>query len=207
VEGDSAGGTCKNARDRDFQELCLLRGKILNVWKAKSKERVSSSEEIMNVLSMVGFDPSKKDPMKHLQVGKVIFLADADHDGNHINMLLLGLFYKYVPEMFERGMVYVIRAPLYVTNHKGKFIFGYSKKEVYAQLPKDAKGKQLKRMKGLGEATAPELHEFAFNLEKRKLIQITPASGKTGYNRLKAVLGEDTQARAEILHADVGEAA
>ena len=193
VEGDSAGGTAKMARDPKNQEVLKLRGKILNVAKA-TLAKAYESEDILNILKGIGFDPSNKERQR--RVGKVIILTDADTDGFHISVLLLTLFQKIYPELLSEGRIFVVDAPLFVGKSKTKEYYG----ESLADLKKQYSGKfeSVTRIKGWGEADKDLLRKVAFDPSTRKLLKIVECFG----NELKyfqKIVGEDTQTRKDIL--------
>lgn len=174
VEGDSAEGSAKKARYPAYQEILPLKGKILNVMKGAGKkgDRAFESEEVMNILVGIGYDPSQKDPIGSLRIGKLILLADPDPDGRHINTLLLTLIAKYLPSMFERGIVFIINLPEYTMRHGNKNYFGDSTKELEQALPKGTALKNVRHLKGLGEMTPEQLRELAFEPHSRKLLKV-----------------------------------
>jgi len=197
VEGDSAGGTAKEARDRQYQAVMPVFGKILNVIKA-SPSKIISNKPIREVLQVVGYDQSRKDPYDRLQYGKVIFLADADSDGEHINLLLSGLFQKILRPMLEAGKIYVVDAPLYTAQAGNKRFYAASQQALEKQLPKNRSGVHITRIKGWGEINPPELREVAFDPKTRKLKRLKAIKGKR-LKRFFNVLGQDTDFRKSLL--------
>ncbi|QIW15620.1 DNA topoisomerase IV subunit B [Pasteurellaceae bacterium RH1A] len=178
VEGDSAGGSAKQARDKDYQAILPLRGKILNTWEVAS-EQVLGSEEVHNIAIAMGIDPHTDD-LNQLRYGKVCILADADSDGLHIATLLCALFLRHFPNLVRQGHVYVAMPPLYRINfEKGK------KNEVYYALDEEEKeatlarlaslnGKvDVQRFKGLGEMNPSQLRETTMDPNTRRLVQLT----------------------------------
>jgi DNA gyrase/topoisomerase IV subunit B len=194
---NSAGGTAKLARDNKFQEVLPLKGKILNVEKSSSDAEVLESDEVKYILAVLGFDPKAKDPYKKLRTGKVICLADADVDGYHINCLILTLLYKYLPGLFDRGMVFIVNAPeYYATNPKTKENFmGFSVIEVQGKVPK---GVAVHHLKGWGEISADMLEPMAFDPKTRQLIKIGVVD-KQGHKEFKLLMGDDTAYRKRLL--------
>lgn len=195
-EGDSAAGTARMARNPHYQEIVKLRGKILNVEKT-TMAKAFESEDILNILKAIGFDPSNKE--HQLRVGKVIILTDADDDGYHIAVLLVTLFQKLYPELFSLGKVYKIEAPLFIGRSKTKEYYGESLEDVRAQAEKDnSKIMSATRLKGWGECSADLLKKFAFDPQSRYIVQITGVDEK-GIKYFKKIVGEDVQVRKEIL--------
>lgn len=201
VEGDSAGGRAKYARF-PHQEVLKLRGKILNVAR-DDKGKAFESQEVLNILLSMGFDPNKKNPFDSLRIGRVILLCDPDPDGHHINTLLLALHHKYLRPLFERNMVYVAHAKEYVASYKGRNYYGSTVDEVRKALPKDAGSKvEVSHIKGWGEVDDSVLREAAFNPETRQLIQIKPVSTEDT-KRFDALMREDTEYRRKLLKIEV----
>lgn len=200
VEGDSAAGTAKSARmDKPYryQEILGLRGKITNALKTK-QETLLNSEEVLNVLIGIGYDPSVEDPLSKLRVGKIILLADADPDGRHINSLILCLFYTLLPQLFHRGLIYAVDGPKYVLNDNGKQYFAQTMEDMRKQLPKGVNPDRASYLKGWGEATATALREIAFNPETRRLRQITKPT-KEQMKEFELLMGDNTEYRKKML--------
>jgi topoisomerase-4 subunit B len=170
VEGDSAGGSAKQARERDFQAIMPLRGKILNTWEVESSQVMASQEAL-------GIEPGSSD-LQHLRYGKVCILADADSDGNHIATLICALFYQHFNALVKEGHVFVAMPPLYRID-VGKRVF-YALDEAERQGVIDRiKAEKLKgqinvqRFKGLGEMNPSQLRETTMNPDTRRLVQLT----------------------------------
>ncbi|BAS48674.1 DNA topoisomerase IV subunit B [Aggregatibacter actinomycetemcomitans NUM4039] len=174
VEGDSAGGSAKQARDREYQAILPLRGKILNTWEV-SPEQVLASQEVHDIAVALGIDPDNSD-LSQLRYGKVCILADADSDGLHIATLLCALFLRHFPKLVELGHVYVAMPPLYRID-LGKEVFyalDESEKEAILDRLKGKKGKpNVQRFKGLGEMNPMQLRETTMNPNTRRLVQLT----------------------------------
>lgn len=188
VEGDSAGGGCKTARDRNFQEVLPLGGKIKNVERAKLAD-VLKSDEIREIMVAIGGE----DPEKG-RVGKVIFLSDSDPDGSHITSLLVTCFLKLFPDWVREGKVYTVDTPLFHMIHKGQRIFGNTAREVLDQT--NGKGNVM-RVKGWGEMRPDDLEYIAFNLQTRKLVRINTDS--KAQKRSLAIMGSNVKIRKELL--------
>jgi len=180
VEGDSAGGSAKQARDKEFQAILPLRGKILNTWEVESTS-VLASEEVHNLAVAIGCDPGKDD-LSGLRYGKVIILADADSDGLHIATLLSALFLKHFPKLVGEGHVFVAMPPLFRVD-VGKQVFyclDESEKEAMLQRVEREKMKgavSTTRFKGLGEMNPPQLRESTIHPDTRRLVQLTVDDG------------------------------
>ncbi len=176
VEGDSAGGSAKQARDKEFQAILPLRGKILNTWEVESTS-VLASEEVHNLAVAIGCDPGKDD-LSGLRYGKVIILADADSDGLHIATLLSALFLRHFPKLVSEGHVFVAMPPLFRVD-VGKQVFyclDESEKEAMLQRIEREKMKgavSTTRFKGLGEMNPPQLRESTIHPDTRRLVQLT----------------------------------
>ena len=174
VEGDSAGGSAKQAREREYQAILPLRGKILNTWEVSS-EQVLGSEEVHNIAVALGIDPDNDD-LSQLRYGKVCILADADSDGLHIATLLCALFLRHFPKLVEQGHVYVAMPPLYRID-LGKEVFyalDESEKDAILDRLKGKKGKpNVQRFKGLGEMNPMQLRETTMDPNTRRLVQLT----------------------------------
>ena len=174
VEGDSAGGSVKQAREREYQAILPLRGKILNTWEV-SPEQVLASQEVHDIAVALGIDPDNDD-LSQLRYGKVCILADADSDGLHIATLLCALFLRHFPKLVEQGHVYVAMPPLYRID-LGKEVFyalDESEKEAILDRLKGKKGKpNVQRFKGLGEMNPMQLRETTMDPNTRRLVQLT----------------------------------
>ncbi|MEN8259135.1 MAG: DNA topoisomerase IV subunit B [Pseudomonadota bacterium] len=178
VEGDSAGGSAKQARDREFQAIMPLRGKILNTWEVHPSE-VMASQEVHDIALALGVEPGS-DELKDLRYGKVCILADADSDGNHIATLLCALFVRHFRPLVEAGHVFVAMPPLYRID-VGKSVFyaldESEKQGVLARIEAEKiKGKvNVQRFKGLGEMNPSQLRETTMNPDTRRLVRLTAA--------------------------------
>ena len=174
VEGDSAGGSAKQAREREYQAILPLRGKILNTWEV-SPEQVLASQEVHDIAVALGIDPDNDD-LSQLRYGKVCILADADSDGLHIATLLCALFLRHFPKLVEQGHVYVAMPPLYRID-LGKEVFyalDESEKDAILDRLKGKKGKpNVQRFKGLGEMNPMQLRETTMDPSTRRLVQLT----------------------------------
>ncbi|MEP7184192.1 MAG: DNA topoisomerase IV subunit B [Rhodanobacter sp.] len=176
VEGDSAGGSAKQARDKDFQAILPLRGKILNTWEVESTS-VLASEEVHNLAIAIGCDPGKDD-LSGLRYGKVIILADADSDGLHIATLLAALFLRHFPKLVREGHVFVAMPPLFRVDVGKQVFYCLDEGEKQAMLQRIEREKMkgainTTRFKGLGEMNPPQLRESTIHPDTRRLVQLT----------------------------------
>ncbi|MEN1939759.1 DNA topoisomerase IV subunit B [Luteimonas sp. MJ246] len=176
VEGDSAGGSAKQARDKDFQAIMPLRGKILNTWEVASTS-VLASEEVHNLAIAIGCDPGKDD-ISGLRYGKVVILADADSDGLHIATLLAALFLQHFPALVRAGHIFVAMPPLYRVDVGKQVFYALDEEEKRLLLEKIAREKlkgqvNVTRFKGLGEMNPPQLRESTIHPDTRRLVQLT----------------------------------
>lgn len=171
VEGDSAGGSAKQARNRNFQAIMPLRGKILNTWEVSADE-VLASQEVHDIAIAIGVDPGSDD-LSELRYGKVCILADADSDGLHIATLLCALFVKHFPTLIEQGHLFVAMPPLYRIDAGKEVHYALDDDELAAVLKKiKGKNPQITRFKGLGEMNALQLRETTMDPDTRRLVQL-----------------------------------
>ncbi|MCU4539070.1 DNA topoisomerase IV subunit B [Acinetobacter bereziniae] len=171
VEGDSAGGSAKQARDKNFQAIMPIRGKILNTWEVSSDE-VLASQEVHNIAIAIGVDPGSDD-LSELRYGKICILADADSDGLHIATLLCALFVKHFPAMVDAGHLYVAMPPLYRIDDNKDVYYALDDDELEAILKRvKSKNPQITRFKGLGEMNASQLRETTLDPNTRRLVQL-----------------------------------
>jgi DNA gyrase subunit B len=207
VEGDSAGGTAKQGRDRMFQAILPLRGKILNVEKAMSY-KVFESEEIKNIYTALGVSVGTEEDSKELNLSKlryhkVVIMTDADVDGSHITTLILTFFFRYMKEMIERGYIYIATPPLYLLKKGNKEHYAWDDKhreELAAQLGNaQGKGFSVQRYKGLGEMNAEQLWDTTMNPERRTLRQVTINNASEADRIFSMLMGDDVPPRREFI--------
>ena len=180
VEGDSAGGSAKQARDREYQAIMPLRGKILNTWEVAS-DNVLSSQEIHDISIAIGVEPGSKNT-DNLRYGKICILADADSDGLHIAVLLCALFRRHYPVLLDEGHVYVAMPPLFRVDVAKEKFYALDEDEldaIHARIKKEKKkGKvTVTRFKGLGEMNPSQLRESTMFPDTRRLVKLTTKSG------------------------------
>ena len=198
VEGDSAGGTAKQARVRQYQSILPLRGKPLNVEKKKLNQ-ILENEEIRTMISAIGagIDPDFK--LDKINYHKVIILSDADQDGMHIRCILLTFFFRYMRPLANAGHVYIGMPPLYKVYKGDKVEYAYDDKELNEKIEKIGKGYQLQRYKGLGEMSAEQLWETTMNPATRNLIQVTVEDAAKAEKMITTLMGDKVEGRKEFL--------
>ncbi len=198
VEGDSAGGTAKQARVRQFQSILPLRGKPLNVEKKKLAQ-ILENEEIRTMISAIGagIDPDFK--MDKINYHKVIILSDADQDGMHIRCILLTFFFRYMRPLVNAGCVYIGMPPLYKVYKGDSVEYAYDDKELDEKIAIIGKGYQLQRYKGLGEMSADQLWETTMNPATRNLTQVTVEDAAKAERMITTLMGDKVEGRKEFL--------
>ena len=198
VEGDSAGGSAKQARDRHYQAILPLKGKPLNVEK-KRLNQVLDNEEIRTIISALGAGIGTDFKIENLKYHKVIILADADQDGAHIRAILLTFFYRYMRELITEGHVYVGVAPLYRVYKKNFSEYVYDDDKLQATIKKCGAGYQIQRYKGLGEMTAEQLWNTTMAPDKRVLVQVTLDDIAEAERMITTFMGDNIEARKEYI--------
>jgi DNA gyrase subunit B len=199
VEGDSAGGTAKQGRDRRFQAILPLKGKILNVEKARL-DRMLSSEEIKALITALGTGIGDRFNLDKLRYDRVIIMTDADIDGAHIRTLLLTFFYRHFPSLIEEGHLFIAQAPLYRIMNGKQPIYAYSDRE-RDEIVKSL-GKQnvpIQRYKGLGEMNAEQLWETTMDPKRRKLLQVTVEDAVVADETFSMLMGNDVAPRKRFI--------
>ncbi len=199
VEGLSAGGTAKGGRSRRYQAILPLRGKILNVEKARL-DRALGNEEIRSMITAFGTGIGAEFDIKKLRYDKIICMTDADVDGSHIRILLLTFFYRYMKELVEQGHIYIAQPPLYlVTKNKQKH-YAYNDDELSELLDKIGRnGADVQRYKGLGEMDADQLKETTMDKETRTLLRVTVDDAAAADELFSLLMGEKSQPRKEFI--------
>ena len=201
VEGDSAGGSAKDGRDRKRQAILPLRGKILNVEKARL-DRILSSEEIKNMITAFGCGIGEDFNLEKLRYHKIIIMTDADVDGAHIRTLLLTFFYRYMKPLIEEGYVYAAQPPLYQVKKGREVYYTYSEEE-QTKLMNDIADKpgkaDIQRYKGLGEMDAEQLWETTMDFKHRTLVQITLEDSAAADEIFTTLMGDKVPPRKKFI--------
>ncbi len=203
VEGDSAGGTAKQGRDRHFQAILPLRGKILNVEKAM-QHKVFENEEIRNIYTALGVtigteEDSKALNLEKLRYHKIVIMCDADVDGSHISTLILTFFFRYMRELIENGYIYIATPPLYLVKKGGKQQYAWSDDQRDLLQNEFGQGSSVQRYKGLGEMNAVQLWETTMNPEYRTLRQVTIDNGGEADRIFSMLMGDEVPPRREFI--------
>ena len=203
VEGDSAGGTAKQGRDRKFQAILPLRGKILNVEKAM-QHKVFENEEIRNIFTALGVTIGTEEDSKALNISKlryhkVVIMCDADVDGSHISTLILTFFFRYMKELVENGNVYIATPPLYLVKKGAKKEYAWNDGERDAFMKEFGDGSKIQRYKGLGEMNASQLWDTTMNPEFRTLRQVVIDSGAEADRVFSMLMGDEVPPRREFI--------
>jgi len=203
VEGDSAGGTAKQGRDRKFQAILPLRGKILNVEKAM-QHKVFENEEIRNIYTALGVTVGTDDDSKALNIDKlryhkIIIMCDADVDGSHIATLVLTFFFRYMNELIEAGNIYIATPPLYLIRKGNKKRYAWSEKERDEIAAEYKSNVSIQRYKGLGEMNAEQLWDTTMNPEYRVLRRVTIDSSSEADRIFSMLMGDEVPPRREFI--------
>ena len=200
VEGDSAGGSAKQGRDRRFQAILPLRGKPLNVEK-KRIDQVLGNEEFRSIITALGTNIDEDFTLDTLKYHKVIFLSDADQDGAHIRAILLTFFFRYMRELVSGGHVYIGMPPLYQVKTGSSSMYAYDDKEL-KKLTQGLKSYTIQRYKGLGEMNPEQLWETTMNPDRRKLMQVTLEDGAEADRLITVLMGDKVEPRREYISAN-----
>jgi topoisomerase-4 subunit B len=207
VEGDSAGGSAKQARDREFQAIMPLRGKILNTWEVDSSE-VMASQEVHDIAVALGIEPDSSD-LQQLRYGKICILADADSDGNHIATLICALFFRHFSALVKAGHVFVAMPPLYRIDVGKRVFYALDESErlgVLARIQAEKlTGKvNIQRFKGLGEMNPSQLRETTMNPDTRRLVQLTVEENDQTHEQMDLLLAKKRSGDRKIWLEDRG---
>jgi DNA gyrase subunit B len=211
VEGDSAGGTAKQGRDRNFQAILPLRGKILNVEKAM-EHKIYDNEEVKNMFTALGVsigtaEDSKALNMDKLRYNKIIIMTDADVDGSHIRTLILTLFFRYMKSLIESGYIYIAQPPLYLVKKGKEEEYCWTEQQREEAVLRLAKGGNpdsvgIQRYKGLGEMNAEQLWSTTMNPDTRTLKLVTLESAAEADHVFSMLMGDEVAPRREFIEAN-----
>ena len=200
VEGDSAGGSAKSARDRATQAILPIRGKILNVEKARL-DKILQNNEIQALITAIGTGIDEEFDLEKARYHRIVLMADADVDGAHIRTLLLTYFFRYMRQLIEAGYVYLAQPPLYLLKENKQEHYFYTEHE-WDEYRKNANGKRIgepQRFKGLGEMDAIQLWDTTMDPEQRTLLQVTLEDAATADRLFSILMGDDVPARKEFI--------
>ncbi len=199
VEGDSAGGSAKLGRDRIYQAILPLKGKILNVEKAKS-EKIFSNDEIINLITAIGAGVGPEFKIDKLRYNKIILMTDADVDGSHIRILLLTFFFRYMQPLLENGNVYIAQPPLFKFSVGKSFKYAYDQKTLDEFKKENSKVKyQIQRYKGLGEMNPDQLWETTMDPKNRLLLKVTIDDALSADKTFSLLMGDEVAPRKEFI--------
>ena len=201
VEGDSAGGSAKGGRDSSYQAILPLRGKIMNVEKARM-DKILNSNEIRAMITAFGTGIDKEFDIEKLRYGKIIIMTDADVDGAHIQTLLLTFLFRHLPALIEAGHVFVAKPPLYGIKRGSKVLeYCYNEDELREAMNRLGRDKNLKigRYKGLGEMNAEELWETTMNPEHRVLLRVSVEDAQMADEVFSMLMGQEVGPRREFI--------
>ena len=200
VEGNSAGGSAKNGRDRETQAILPLRGKILNVEKAR-EDRIWANAEIGNMITAIGAGVRESFDISKIRYNKIVIMTDADVDGDHIRILLLTFFYRFMRPLLDNGHVYIAQPPLYKIDYKGSPYYAYNdaQLEVLKKQLNLKAGYPFQRYKGLGEMDASQLWETTMDPKARKMIRITVDDAAQAEKAFTELMGDDVAPRRDYI--------
>jgi DNA gyrase subunit B len=201
VEGDSAGGSAKQGRDRRFQAILPLRGKILNTERARL-DKILANNEVKALITALGTGVANDFNLEGLRYGRVIIMTDADVDGSHIRTLLLTFFFRYMSELVESGHLFIAQPPLYLIKHKREAVYVYTEQEKDAHVKKlngSAGSISMQRYKGLGEMSPEQLWETTMNPASRTILQVTVEDATAADKTFDMLMGSVVAPRKKFI--------
>ena len=202
VEGDSAGGSAKNGRNRKFQAILPLRGKVLNAEKTSVQDMLKN-EEINTIIHTIGAGMGSEFVLEDSNYDKIIIMTDADVDGSHIQILLITFFYRYMRPLIEAGKLYIAKPPLYKIEYGKKHFYAYSDEERYRIVSENTGKPEISRNKGLGEMNADELWDTTMDPDKRSLIRVNIYDAALAEKRVNVLMGDKVEPRKEWIEENI----
>lgn len=199
---DSAGGSAKQGRNKNYQAILPLKGKVLNIEKAEDITKISNNNEIRSIIQALGCGYKDSFDIRNLRYHKIIIMTDADPDGSHITSLLITFLWKLLPELIANGHVYLANPPLYELQVNNKISYIRSDKEKEAithKLQSQNKSYMIQRFKGLGEMNADQLRSTTMDINSRTLTQITIKSAKKAEEMIITMMGKDSAMRKKFI--------